>query len=77
MFGFFSVRGEFIFLVDVKRWLYYNVNDLSCDLKECSVKDDYNLVIVCYFFNYFIVLKVLKIERIIYKNWIEISVGDK
>ncbi|GAA7059690.1 chemotaxis protein [Helicobacter pylori] len=77
MLGFLSVRGESIPLVDVKRWLYYNASDLSRNLKECSVKDDHNLVIVCHFSNHSIALKVLKIERIIHKNWTEISVGDK
>ncbi len=77
MLGFLSVRGESIPLVDVKRWLHYNANDPSRDLKECSVKDDHNLVIVCHFSNHFIALKVLKIERIIHKNWTEISAGDK
>ncbi|GAA7290911.1 chemotaxis protein [Helicobacter pylori] len=77
MLGFLSVRGESIPLVDVKRWLHYNASDISRNLKECSVKDDYNLVIVCHFSNHSIALKVLKIERIIHKNWTEISAGDK
>ncbi|WP_101023887.1 chemotaxis protein [Helicobacter pylori] len=77
MLGFLSVRGESIPLVDVKRWLHYNANDPSRDLKECSVKDDHNLVIVCHFSNHSIALKVLKIEKIIHKNWTEISAGDK
>ncbi|WP_120957689.1 chemotaxis protein [Helicobacter pylori] len=77
MLGFLSVRGESIPLVDVKRWLHYNANDPSRDLKECSVKDDYNLVIVCHFSNHSIALKVLKIEKIIHKNWNEINAGDK
>ncbi|WP_181327063.1 chemotaxis protein [Helicobacter pylori] len=77
MLGFLSVRGESIPLVDVKRWLHYNASDPSRNLKECSVKDDHNLVIVCHFSNHSIALKVLKIERIIHKNWAEISAGDK
>ncbi|UOS12217.1 chemotaxis protein [Helicobacter pylori] len=77
MLGFLSVRGESIPLVDVKRWLHYNTSDLSRNLKECSVKDEHNLVIVCHFSNHSIALKVLKIERIIHKNWTEISAGDK
>ncbi|MFP6179528.1 chemotaxis protein CheW [Helicobacter pylori] len=77
MLGFLSVRGESIPLVDVKRWLHYNASDPSRNLKECSVKDDHNLVIVCHFSNHSIALKVLKIERIIHKNWTEISAGDK
>ncbi|GAA7609069.1 chemotaxis protein CheV [Helicobacter pylori] len=77
MLGFISVRGESIPLVDVKRWLHYNVSDLSRNLKEYSVKDEHNLVIVCHFSNHSIALKVLKIERIIHKNWTEISAGDK
>ncbi|GAA7612832.1 chemotaxis protein [Helicobacter pylori] len=77
MLGFLSVRGESIPLVDVKRWLHYNANDPSRNLKECSVKDDHNLVIVCHFSNHSIALKVLKIERIIHKNWTEINAGDK
>ncbi|RKU96349.1 chemotaxis protein CheV [Helicobacter pylori] len=77
MLGFLSVRGESIPLVDVKRWLHYSANDPSRDLKECSVKDSHNLVIVCHFSNHSIALKVLKIERIIHKNWTEISAGDK
>ncbi len=77
MLGFLSVRGESIPLVDVKRWLHYNANDPSRDLKEYSVKDEHNLVIVCHFSNHSIALKVLKIERIIHKNWTEISAGDK
>lgn len=77
MLGFLSVRGESIPLVDVKRWLHYNANDPSRDLKEYSVKDDHNLVIVCHFSNHSIALKVLKIERIIHKNWTEINAGDK
>ncbi|WP_208368611.1 chemotaxis protein [Helicobacter pylori] len=77
MLGFLSVRGESIPLVDVKRWLHYNANDPSRDLTECSVKDDHNLVIVCHFSNHSIALKVLKIEKIIHKNWNEISAGDK
>lgn len=77
MLGFLSVRGESIPLVDVKRWLHYNANDPIRDLKEYSVKDDHNLVIVCHFSNHSIALKVLKIERIIHKNWTEISAGDK
>ncbi|WRG11703.1 chemotaxis protein [Helicobacter pylori] len=77
MLGFLSVRGESIPLVDVKRWLHYNANDPSRDLKEYSVKDDHNLVIVCHFSNHSIALKVLKIERIIHKNWTEISAGEK
>ncbi|WP_367750882.1 chemotaxis protein CheW [Helicobacter pylori] len=77
MLGFLSVRGESIPLVDVKRWLHYNANDPSRNLTECSVKDDHNLVIVCHFSNHSIALKVLKIERIIHKNWNEINAGDK
>ncbi|GAA6847709.1 chemotaxis protein [Helicobacter pylori] len=77
MLGFISVRGESIPLVDVKRWLHYNASDLSRNLKECSVKDEHNLVIVCHFSNHSIALKVLKIERIIHKNWTEISAGAK
>ncbi|MGL2641118.1 chemotaxis protein CheW [Helicobacter pylori] len=77
MLGFLSVRGESIPLVDVKRWLHYNANDKSRNLTECSVKDNHNLVIVCHFSNHSIALKVLKIERIIHKNWNEISAGDK
>lgn len=77
MLGFISVRGESILLVDVKRWLHYNASDLSRNLKEYSVKDEHNLVIVCHFSNHSIALKVLKIERIIHKNWTEISAGDK
>lgn len=77
MLGFLSVRGESIPLVDVKRWLHYNANDPSRNLTEYSVKDDHNLVIVCHFSNHSIALKVLKIERIIHKNWTEISAGDK
>ncbi|MFP6221776.1 chemotaxis protein CheW [Helicobacter pylori] len=77
MLGFLSVRGESIPLVDVKRWLHYNASDKSRNLIECSVKDDHNLVIVCHFSNHSIALKVLKIERIIHKNWTEISAGDK
>ncbi|WRC90526.1 chemotaxis protein [Helicobacter pylori] len=77
MLGFLSVRGESIPLVDVKRWLHYNAHDPIRDLKECSVKDDHNLVIVCHFSNHSIALKVLKIERIIHKNWTEISAVDK
>ncbi|ABF84664.1 chemotaxis protein [Helicobacter pylori] len=77
MLGFLSVRGESIPLVDVKRWLHYNASDISRNLKEYSVKDDHNLVIVCHFSNHSIALKVLKIERIIHKNWTEISAGDK
>ncbi|UOS60186.1 chemotaxis protein [Helicobacter pylori] len=77
MLGFLSVRGESIPLVDVKRWLHYNASDLGRNLKECSVKDGHNLVIVCHFSNHSIALKVLKIERIIHKNWTEISAGDK
>ena len=34
MLGFLSVRGESIPLVDVKRWLHYNANDPSRDLKR-------------------------------------------
>ncbi|GAA9197919.1 chemotaxis protein [Helicobacter pylori] len=77
MLGFLSVRGESIPLVDVKRWLHYNASDLSRNLKEYSVKDEHNLVIVCHFSNHSIALKVLKIERIIHKNWTEISARDK
>ncbi|GAA9166856.1 chemotaxis protein [Helicobacter pylori] len=77
MLGFLSVRGESIPLVDVKRWLHYNASDPSRNLKEYSVKDDHNLVIVCHFSNHSIALKILKIERIIHKNWTEISAGDK
>ncbi|GAA9643757.1 chemotaxis protein [Helicobacter pylori] len=77
MLGFLSVRGESIPLVDVKRWLHYNASDLGRNLKEYSVKDEHNLVIVCHFSNHSIALKVLKIERIIHKNWTEISGGDK
>lgn len=77
MLGFLSVRGESIPLVDVKRWLHYNASDKSRNLKEYSVKDEHNLVIVCHFSNHSIALKVLKIERIIHKNWTEISTGDK
>ncbi len=77
MLGFLSIRGESIPLVDVKRWLHYNASDLSRNLKEYSVKDEHNLVIVCHFSNHSIALKVLKIERIIHKNWTEISAGDK
>ncbi len=77
MLGFLSVRGESIPLVDVKRWLHYNASDLSRNLKEYSVKDEHNLVIVCHFSNHSIALKVLKIEKIIHKNWTEISAGDK
>ncbi len=77
MLGFLSVRGESIPLVDVKRWLHYSASDLGRNLKECSVKDEHNLVIVCHFSNHSIALKVLKIERIIHKNWTEISAGDK
>ncbi|GAA9379428.1 chemotaxis protein [Helicobacter pylori] len=77
MLGFLSVRGESIPLVDVKRWLHYNASDKSRNLKEYSVKDEHNLVIVCHFSNHSIALKVLKIERIIHKNWTEISAGDK
>lgn len=77
MLGFLSVRGESIPLVDVKRWLHYNASDLSRNLKEYSVKDEHNLVIVCHFSNHSIALKVLKIERIIHKSWTEISAGDK
>ncbi|MGL2762426.1 chemotaxis protein CheW [Helicobacter pylori] len=77
MLGFLSVRGESIPLVDVKRWLHYNASDPSRNLKEYSVKDDHNLVIVCHFSNHSIALKVLKIEKIIHKNWTEISAGDK
>lgn len=77
MLGFLSVRGESIPLVDVKRWLHYNTSDLSRNLKEYSVKDEHNLVIVCHFSNHSIALKILKIERIIHKNWTEISAGDK
>ncbi|WP_154418246.1 chemotaxis protein [Helicobacter pylori] len=77
MLGFLSVRGESIPLVDVKRWLHYSTSDLSRNLKEYSVKDEHNLVIVCHFSNHSIALKVLKIERIIHKNWTEISAGDK
>ncbi len=77
MLGFLSVRGESIPLVDVKRWLHYNANNPSRNLEEYSVKDDHNLVIVCHFSNHSIALKVLKIERIIHKNWTEISAGDK
>lgn len=77
MLGFLSVRGESIPLVDVKRWLHYNASDKSRNLTECSVKDDHNLVIVCHFSNHSIALKVLKIERIIHKNWTEINAGDK
>ncbi|GAA9885047.1 chemotaxis protein [Helicobacter pylori] len=77
MLGFLSVRGESIPLVDVKRWLHYNASDLGRNLKEYSVKDEHNLVIVCHFSNHSIALKVLKTERIIHKNWTEISVGDK
>ncbi|GAA8621860.1 chemotaxis protein [Helicobacter pylori] len=77
MLGFLIVRGESIPLVDVKRWLHYNASDLSRNLKEYSVKDEHNLVIVCHFSNHSIALKVLKIERIIHKNWTEISAGDK
>ncbi|TPH97016.1 chemotaxis protein [Helicobacter pylori] len=77
MLGFLSVRGESIPLVDVKRWLHYNASDLSRNLKEYSVKDEHNLVIVCHFSNHSIALKVLKIERIIHKNWTEISAGEK
>ncbi len=77
MLGFLSVRGESIPLVDVKRWLHYNTSDLSRNLKEYSVKDEHNLVIVCHFSNHSIALKVLKIERIIHKNWTEISAEDK
>lgn len=77
MLGFISVRGESIPLVDVKRWLHYNASDKSRNLTECSVKDDHNLVVVCHFSNHSIALKVLKIERIIHKNWTEISAGDK
>ncbi|WP_104744165.1 chemotaxis protein [Helicobacter acinonychis] len=77
MLGFLSVRGESIPLVDVRRWLHYDANDPSRDLKEYSVKNNHNLVIVCHFSNHSIALKVLKIERIIHKNWTEISAGDK
>ncbi len=77
MLGFLSVRGESIPLVDVKRWLHYNASDLSRNLKEYSVKDEHNLVIVCHFSNHSIALKVLKIERIIHKNWTEISAVEK
>ncbi len=77
MLGFLSVRGESIPLVDVKRWLHYNASDKSRNLTECSVKDEHNLVVVCHFSNHSIALKVLKIERIIHKNWNEISAGDK
>ncbi len=77
MLGFLSIRGESIPLVDVKRWLHYNASDLGRNLKEYSVKDEHNLVIVCHFSNHSIALKVLKIERIIHKNWTEISAGDK
>ncbi|MGL2734640.1 chemotaxis protein CheW [Helicobacter pylori] len=77
MLGLLSVRGESIPLVDVKRWLHYDASDPSRNLKECSVKDDHNLVIVCHFSNHSIALKVLKIEKIIHKNWTEISAGDK
>ncbi|WRB42369.1 chemotaxis protein [Helicobacter pylori] len=77
MLGFLSVRGESIPLVDVKRWLHYNASDKSRNLTEYSVKDDHNLVVVCHFSNHSIALKVLKIERIIHKNWTEISAEDK
>ncbi|AFI06075.1 chemotaxis protein [Helicobacter cetorum] len=77
MLGFLTVRGESIPLVDVKRWLHYDASYSNRDLKEYGITDTNNLVIVCHFSNHLVALKVLKIERIIHKNWNEISAGDK
>ncbi|WP_104761782.1 chemotaxis protein [Helicobacter cetorum] len=77
MLGFLTVRGESIPLIDVRRWLHYDINSSESSLREHGIVDDKNLVIVCYFSNHLIALKVLEIKSIVHKSWQEISTGDK
>lgn len=71
--GTLLVRNEAIPLIDIKRWLHFNSQDLQRDLSKHSLIDDKNLVIICDFSNCTVGLQVKQVKHIIQRNWEKIQ----
>lgn len=77
MLGFLSVRGESIPLLDMKRWLYFNSDDPTRDLRPYSINAKKSLIVICNFSNHTVGIKIQGVKRIIQKSWSEIGMGSE
>lgn len=71
--GTLLVRDEAIPIIDIKRWLHFNSQDLKRDLSGYSLVDDKSLVIICDFSNCTVGLQVKQVKHIIQRNWEKIQ----
>lgn len=75
--GFITMRGESIPLLDLRRWLYYNPDSTTNELKNHSIDSDKNLIIICEFSGYTVGLKVYFVKRIIQRSWNDVVTGSE
>lgn len=75
--GFITMRGESIPLLDLRRWLYFNPDSITNNLKEHSIKSSKNLIVICEFSGYTVGLRVYAVKRIIQRSWNNVVTGSE
>lgn len=75
--GFMSMRGESIPLLDLRRWLYFNPDEVTRNLKRFSIQSEKYLIVICDFSGYTVGLRIFEVKRIIQRNWNEIMTGSE
>lgn len=73
--GFIDMRGESIPLLDLRRWLYFDPDYPSMNLKDYSIGGDHFLIIICDFSGYTVGLRINSVKRIIQRSWDEVVTG--
>ncbi len=75
--GFITMRGESIPLLDLRRWLYFDPNNLLKDLHNNAIDSDRYLIIICDFSGYTVGLRIHTVMRIIQRSWDEVVTGSE
>ncbi|MDE6886107.1 MAG: chemotaxis protein [Helicobacteraceae bacterium] len=75
--GFIDMRGESIPLLDLRRWLYFNPENMINNLNEFSINSDKYLIMICDFSGYTVGLRIHSVKRIIERSWDEVVTGTE
>lgn len=75
--GFMSMRGESIPLLDLRRWIYFNVDNPTRNLTQYSISSDKYLIVICDFSGYTVGLRIFDVKRIIQRSWSEVMTGNE
>lgn len=77
MLGFITMRGESIPLLDLRRWLYFDPQEATNNLKQYSINSPKILIIICDFSGYTVGLRIHSVKRIIQRSWNDVVTGSE